>query len=324
MTIAVTARQRDELNGRGFTILESLLTPPELSRVSAAVDDVAEQSRERRGQAPGESVGLRNAVSRHEAILDLMDHPRILPLVVDVMGWNIQNRDSVLDCKAPAAEEADPGRLSLGWHSDYEEEFGGTTVDGTMPLLDFKVGWYISDHSEPGHSTILLVPGSFRWNREQRAAWESRVDSADIFELRAPAGSAMLWRPTLLHSVTPNLSRSFRKAIYISYGPRWIRPSGHVEQDRELIDRSSPIRRQLLGAMGDGSHPLGRNPLESPSSQHWFSDDWESVPLKKWAEQQAGPGPHDWGLGFGATCTKGPGFEFTRTRVPEKPSPDPE
>ena len=56
MTIAVTARQRDELNGRGFTILESLLTPPELSRVSAAVDEVAGQCREEtRSWPPGKA-----------------------------------------------------------------------------------------------------------------------------------------------------------------------------------------------------------------------------------------------------------------------------
>lgn len=322
MTIAMTGRQREELNGRGFTILEGILDPAEVGRVATAMDDVADRIRKGRGLAPDSSISLRNAIARHEALLDLVDHPRILSLVVDAMGWNIQNRDSVLDYKAPLPGGADPERLSLGWHFDYEEEFAGTTLDGIMPLLDFKVGWYISDHSEPGHSTILLVPGSFRWNREQRATWESWIDPADIFELRVAAGSALLWRPTLLHGVTPNRSKSFRKALYVSYCPRWMRPSGYVDQDPELIARSSPIRRQLLGAMGDGSHRLGKDPADNPSSQYWFSDDWDSVPLKAWAEERAGPGPHDWGLGHGATFTKGPGFEFTQTTVPGDTSSD--
>ena len=209
MTIAMTDQQRDELNGRGFTILEDILDPAEVDRVATAMDQVADRIRKGRGLAQDESISLRNAIARHEALLDLIDHPGILPLVVDAMGWNIQNRDSVLDYKAPLPEGADPERLSLGWHFDYEEEFAGTTLDGIMPLLDFKVGWYISDHSEPGHSTILLVPGSFRWNREQRATWESWIDPADIFELRVPAGSALLWRPTLLHGVTLNRSKNF-------------------------------------------------------------------------------------------------------------------
>ena len=98
---------------------------------------------------------------------------------------------------------------------------------------------------------------------------------------------------------------------------RWVRPSGYVEQDPELIARSSPIRRQLLGAIGDGSNLLGKDPIGNPSSQHWFTADWDSVPLKAWAEERAGPGPYDWGLGLGATFTKGPDYQFTRVKVPQ-------
>ena len=318
MALAVTDQQKAELNGRGFTVLERVLNPADLERLATAMDEVADQLREECGLGPDDSIGVRNAVARHEAIADLLDHQSVLPLVVDVMGWNILNRDSIFDYKAPQPGDADPDRLSLGWHFDYEEEFAGTTVDGRMPLLDFKVGWYVSDHTESGHSTILLVPGSYTWTREQRATWESWLDPEEIFELRVPAGSALLWRPTTLHSVTPNLSNSFRKALYISYSPRWLRPSGYVAQDPELIARSSPIRRQLLGATGDGSDLLGVDPISSPSSQYWFTDDWDSVPLKAWAEERAGPGPHEWGLGLGATYTKGPGFQFDQLKIPGK------
>ncbi len=318
MTIAMTDQQKDELNGQGFTVLERVLNPSELERLWAGMDEVAEQLRKVRGLGPNDSVVVRNAVARHEVIMDLLDHPRILPLVVDAMGWNIQNRDSVFDYKAPQPGDTDPDVLSLGWHFDYEEEFAGTTIDGRMPLLDFKVGWYVSDHTEPGHSTILMVPGSYQWTREQRATWESWLDPEDIFALRVPAGSAMLWRPTILHSVTPNLSTNFRKALYISYAPRWIRPSGYIEQDPEVIARSAPIRRQLLGATGDGSDRLGKDPIGNPSSQYWFTDEWDSVPLKAWAEEQAGPGPYDWGLGLGATYTKGPNFQFSQVKIPQR------
>ena len=69
--------------------------------------------------------------------------------------------------------------------------------------------------------------------------------------------------------------------------------------------------------MGDLSDPLGADPAGAPSSQRWFTDGWESVPLKAWTEARTGFGPCDWGLGFGATSTKGPGFEFTQLDVPE-------
>ncbi len=316
MAFAMTDKQRDELNENGFTVLENILSPSETDRLDKAMDEVADQMREVRGLSPDDSISLRNSVAYHEAILDLLDHPKILPLVVDAIGWNIQNRDSIFDYRMPQPGNTDPNILSLGWHFDYESQFAGTTLDGRMPLLDFKVGWYVSDHSEPGHSTILFVPGSFKWTQEQRTNWQSRLKPKDIYELRVPAGSAMLWRPTLLHGVTPNLSKSARKALYISYTPRWVRPSGYMDQDPALIARSSPIRRQLLGAMGDGGNPLGSDPVAHPVSRYWFTDDEASVPLKAWAEARAGSEPSDWGLG--SSSTRGEKDPYPNVKIDQK------
>ena len=66
--------------------------------------------------------------------------------------------------------------------------------------------------------------------------------------------------------------------------------------DPELLERSSPIRRQLLGAMGDNSPPM-----PSPgAAKHWAAEG-DQIPLREWAESHARPGvPFDWGLGKGA------------------------
>ena len=45
-------------------------------------------------------------------------------------------------------------------------------LQGSMPLLDLKASWFISDHMDPAHGTTLLVPGSFRWTAQQRATWQ--------------------------------------------------------------------------------------------------------------------------------------------------------
>jgi hypothetical protein len=37
---------------------------------------------------------------------------------------------------------------------------------------------------------------------------------------------------------------------------------------------------QLLGGMGDASHPLGARPADAPISQFWFTNDAARVPLK--------------------------------------------
>ena len=51
------------------------------------------------------------------------------------------------------------------------------------------------------------------------------LDPADIVAVSIPGGSVMLWRPTLQHSVTPKLSATERKGIYVScggYSPRTV------------------------------------------------------------------------------------------------------
>ena len=72
------------------------------------------------------------------------------------------------------------------------------------------------------------------------------------------------------------------------------------------------------GGIGHGGHQLGSDPVNSPSSQYWFTEDWDTVPLKAWAEERASEEPYDWGLGYGATCTLGPGYTFKQVKVPEK------
>ncbi|MAE59953.1 MAG: hypothetical protein CMJ49_01200 [Planctomycetaceae bacterium] len=318
MAILMTDQQKDELNDRGFIILENVLAADEVDTISQAIDEVVARVREARDLPDNVALGIRNGLVYHDEILNLLDRPDILSMVVDVMGWNIHNRDSIVIVTMPQGPDDDPDQMPLGWHFDYEEEFAGSTVDGTMPIIDFKVGWYISDHSEPGHSTTLVVPGSYKWTPRQRATWEQWIDPDDIVSIDVPAGSAMLWRPTLLHGVTPNLTQNIRKTVQVSYTPRWIRPSGHIEQDPDLIARSSPVRRQLLGAMGNLMNPLGKDVANNPNSQYWFTDDWDNVPLKAWAEQRAAPGPPDWGTGHGVSHTKGPGFKFTQRTVPRK------
>ena len=50
--------------------------------------------------------------------LELLDHPRILPYVVDIMGYNIHCRDCLFTVKQPRAQAGSPERLGLAWHFD--------------------------------------------------------------------------------------------------------------------------------------------------------------------------------------------------------------
>ena len=305
-SLAMTAQQRHELDENGFVVLESFFQGEELAKLVRGVEALRQRNQQ---SAQTSTDGVPIVAEADPTCLELLDHPRVLPYVVDAMGWNIHARDCLFTAQPPRSGAATPGQLALPWHHDQEEEFTGLTQDGTMPLVELKVSYYLSDHAEAGHACTLVVPGSHRWSAEQRASWERTLRPADVVPLRVPLGSVMLWRSSLLHSVAPHLAGSWRYHLFVSYIPRWVRPShrgnfstaGHPDPARNgpLLARSSPVRRQLLGAMGDGSA------LEA--SQFWFPRDAAQLPLKQWAQERlpAGGAPMRWG-------TTGYGVSFSR------------
>ena len=95
-----------------------------------------------------------------------------------------------------------------------------------------------------------------------------------------------------------------RKVVFIGYSYRWMRGLDYNLMDEELLERCSPIRRQLLG---DGNDIKG-----------WWQPTEEDVPLKGWlAAHRAGGSQLEEGLSsdliFGpAVTTPSPGLPDRR------------
>jgi ectoine hydroxylase-related dioxygenase (phytanoyl-CoA dioxygenase family) len=305
MQLAMTAQQRQSFDEQGFILIENFFNPTEFDRLLRAIDEVAERVRSEKGLSENDPFALRNALSHHEAFLDLIDNPRILPLVVDAIGWNIQIRTTHLDVRPPYPEGLEAGELGTGegadhaagyknlvWHPDLAGPylFEAPSHDGRLPFMEIKVGYYLSDLTERNSGAICLVPGSHRRTPQELRDMNHRVPEDQFIELNVPPNTALLWRTQVWHCVTPNLSDKVRKVFYVGYHYRWLRPTDYIQQDPALLARSSPIRRQLLGALDPSSDPLGGDPVWEPSSRYWLIKNWEDVPLKAWAEERAGSG----------------------------------
>lgn len=301
--LAMTDEQRRSFDERGFIAIENFFSESELDRLLTAIDEVAARIRAEKGLAESDPFALRNALTQHEAFLDLIDNPRILPLVVDAIGWNIQIRTTHLDYRPPYPEGLEPGELGKGdgadhaagyknlvWHPDLAGPylFEAPSNDGTLPFMEIKVGYYLSDLRSSQSGAICLVPGSHRRPPQELRDMQYRVPDDQYIEFNVPPNTALLWRTQLWHCVTPNLSKHVRKVFYVGYHYRWLRPTDYIQQDPALIARSSPIRRQLLGALDPSGDPLGTDPFWEPSSRYWLIKNTDDVPLKKWAEERAG------------------------------------
>jgi len=302
MAISLTEQQRKDFDEQGFVLIEDFFTPGELDCLHHAIDEVGERIRAAKNLGPEDPWAIRNALAHHDTFLDLIDHPRMLPLVVDAFGWNIQVRTTHLDYRPPYPKSLVPGELGRGkgednaagyrnlvWHPDLAGSylFEGPSLDGRLPYMEVKVGYFLSDLTEHNSGALCLVPGSHLRKPQELRDLEHRVDPREMIELNVRAGTALLWRTAVWHCVSPNLSKNVRKVFYVGYHYRWMRPTDYVVQDPGLIERSSPIRRQLLGAIASGADALGDDPYWHPSSQHWLTRNWDDVPLKAWAEEHS-------------------------------------
>ncbi len=302
MPIAMTEQQQQDFEENGFILLEDFFTHDELDRLLAAVDDVAGRIRHAKGIGPNDPFAIRNALAHHQAFLDLIDHPRMLPLVVDAIGWNIQIRTTHLDYRPPYPKEMAPGEVGRGkgadhlggyknliWHPDLATDylFEAPSLDGRLPFMEIKVFYVLSDLTESNSGNLWVVPGSYKRKPQELRDRDYLVDPSESVELRLRPGTALLWRTATWHCVGPNLSNKIRKIMHIGYHYRWLRPTDYIQQAPELIARSSPIRRQLLGALATGDNPLGKDPDWEPSSQYWLPKNWDDAPLKAWAEDHA-------------------------------------
>lgn len=299
MSIAMTPQQEQDFDEKGYIILEDFLTQEEVDRLLSAIDEVKVKVRRAEGGEPNDPFTIRNALAHHEAFLDLIDHPKMLPLVVDAIGWNIQIRTTHLDYRPPYPKDLKPGTVgvgdgddqkagynNLGWHPDLsgKELFEGPSLDGRLPFMEIKVFYAFSDMSESNSGNLWLMPGSHLRPLQEWREKQGKLDLSEAVELRLKPGAAVVWRTATWHCVGPNLSDKTRKIMHVGYHYRWLRPADFIQQAPELIARSSPIRQQLLGALPSEDNPLGASPEFQPHSQHWITKNPDDVPLRAWAE----------------------------------------
>lgn len=188
----------------------------------------------------------RNVVVRDTAFLDLIDHPETFYPVVDLLGDNIFLMGSHLMVRerTPMSVE-ELSRFPLDWHRDL-----GTSaleLSEPQPRLSIRIAYWLTELSGPGQGAMRVVPGSHRLLGE--VAMDPATDQPyGAIEVLAQPGDALLFEQRLWHAAAPNISDNPRICLFFAYGYRWLRPDDYREMPEDLLERVSPVRRQLLGA----------------------------------------------------------------------------
>ena len=265
----MTDEQREQFDQQGYLVVPDALDEATLGRLVEAADRVDRDARKEDAIDPGAILGMFRTVLEDDVFLDLLDWPTTFPLIWDILGWNVQHYISHLIYYPPEPKgsvDLKPG----GWHQD-----GGRPIpemERPQPRLSLKVAFWLSDVSELEHGGIRVVPGSHKWDRPPERDPDDDFEGA--IQVLVKAGTAVLFDRRMWHSKGINTSDLTRKVLFLGYSYRWLRGLDYNVIPNEVLERCSPIRRQLLG---DGVYAQG-----------WWQPRDEDVPLKGWLLEHKG------------------------------------
>jgi ectoine hydroxylase-related dioxygenase (phytanoyl-CoA dioxygenase family) len=266
----LTPQQRADFERDGFLIVRDVLDRPMIDRLIAAGDRLINSSRQESRQKTPDGLydGFRNCVTMDDAFIPLMTHPKVTPLVVQIMGPNLHLFTSHLIYKHPDPAGTPITKRAPGWHRDIlgvDADLGA----GNVPRLDIKCAYYLTDLSSPNSGATMMAPGTHKLTAPLIIS-EGRVDPIDALEPSLQAGDCVLFENRTWHAAGANLSGRTRKAVMIGYTYLWMRAADFLVQPPEFIEKLDPIGQQFIDGLKD---PDGH-----------FIPGGLSTPLREWCK----------------------------------------
>lgn len=263
---SISAEQIRAFDEDGYLIVRNALDSTTLSNLIEVSDRLiaSDQQVGRQARSDGRYDGFRNAITLDDAYISLLTHPVILPLVVHLLGSNLQLMTSHLIYKSPDPTGTPTTHRDPGWHRDYLQAMM-TLGHYSIPRIELKCAYYFTDLSEPNTGATMVVPGSNHLT-EPIEIPNGETDPLGAVEPLLNPGDCLLFENRTYHAGGANLSNWIRKGIMIGYGYRWVMPMDFRRQEEPFIEKLTPLARFLVGEQYDdvkGFQPNGgANPLE--------------------------------------------------------------
>jgi ectoine hydroxylase-related dioxygenase (phytanoyl-CoA dioxygenase family) len=208
------------------------------------VDELAAGERAQGEAGAQSSVEIRNAIARSDELLPLLDWPQTFSLMAQIMGWNIQLTTSHVFVRMPTPQ-AEASFKAISWHADGPNP-PFPEINGVRPRMYAKIGYFLTDLSQPDRGNLRVVPGSHLRAQKPETDAATGEPVGAIQALTRP-GDAVFFEQRTWHAVGPNYADYPRKNIYIGYCHRYLKAIDFITQTPELIEKANPIQRQLLG-----------------------------------------------------------------------------
>lgn len=248
--------QRLHLNVYGYLLLENALTSAEVKRAKAALLELKEKSDERldalriyHRRKGDHHLLLGHLVEYNSAFLEYATHPKILPLVGEIVGGSVRLEESeaMINRRDPAIDDETHSQIAgLHFHDGTRHGWGTWEEQGNFHCLFVKTLAYLTDVG-PGTGGTSIIPGSHKlsWPPE-KTIQAVETDPGMIHQIVAKAGSVLLFPESLLHSTTPIRSDTERIILVSGYTPPMLREWPGNEISPEFIEALPHHLRPLI------------------------------------------------------------------------------
>ena len=170
LTNRLSTDEREFFETNRYLVIENALDEAFANRLIEVVDRV--DAHERTAEQAGKLLSRPDVVHEDPAMVELLDWPAVFPKIWGILGWNICLYHSHLD--VTPNESARVQGWNVAWHQN-SMRVNDEIESNPRPRLSLKIGYYLTDVSEPGRGNTLILPGSHLQNEIVLVGLQSRA-----------------------------------------------------------------------------------------------------------------------------------------------------
>ena len=246
----LTAKQKSDLDSRGYTILPNVIQPKWLNQLRQAFEDITATEGEKAGAEVNQVPGVRrlsDLVNKGEVFDPIYLHPTLLACVSHVLKQPFKLHS--LNGHDPL-----PGQGQQELHSDRPPvSLTVSKVESKMtgPSIQYQVvnSMWMLDDLTPSNGATRVVPGSHLELRPIKDLVDDpEAPHPDEVLLCAPVGSVGVFNGSVWHSCTLNRSKQKRRVLHCAFILRDLKQQtdqqAYLRPDTE--QRLLPLSRYIL------------------------------------------------------------------------------
>ena len=230
--------QWERFMDQGFLVIEDVLTEAECARYRDAIMAMAAVDER---YNPDRFYNVKNAVTRHPDLVDLIDRETHIGYAYDLYG-ELTKLHLSNAMRRPHATWRNP------WHPDGARALPYQVFSPILPL-HLKVGYWLTDLPDDNMGNLVVLPGSHR--QQTMYAYDTHEDVPGQQVLTCRAGTMTLMHASCWHKVNPNQTQIPRLNVFLAYCPSWIAPEDRYQDDPAWLASLTREQRILMRSYRD-------------------------------------------------------------------------